>query len=150
MGRDDNWPATVPSVVVWLFSFCFSEAVHTTMHTMCTTKQAVPVECLNWWLFPLIHSLGQLPISVWMGTLEYPKWRNRTFDRESDGRFWIGKPRFLFEFPSNHTSISLSFGDIRVWQTDGRTSADHYYSWPPHCDGKSTSCIKYIKIPLIS
>jgi len=42
----DSWPATVPNVVV--ISFSFSEAVHTTMHTMYTTKQAVPVECLDW------------------------------------------------------------------------------------------------------
>jgi len=67
-----------------------------------------------------------------VSTRKHPKWRNRT----SDGRFWIGKPGFLFEFQSNHTSISLSFGDIRVWQTDRRTdNADHCYSWPPHCGG---------------
>jgi len=51
--------------------------------------------------------------------------------------------RILIQFPSNHMSISLSFGYIRVWQTDrerqtnrrtdGRTNADHYYSWPSHC-----------------
>jgi len=79
MGRDDSWPATVPSVVV--FSFSFSEAVHTTMHT---TKQAVPVECIDWWLFPLIHSLGQLPISARIGKVpnrKHPKWQNRTSDR---------------------------------------------------------------------
>jgi len=46
MGRDDSWTATVPSVVV--ISFSFSEAVHTTMHTLCTSKQAVPVENLDW------------------------------------------------------------------------------------------------------
>jgi len=45
MGRDDSWPAMVPSVVV--FTFAFSEAVHTTIHTMYMTKQAVPVECLD-------------------------------------------------------------------------------------------------------
>jgi len=39
MGCDDSWLAKVPSVAV--FSFSFSEAVHTTMHTMYTTKQAV-------------------------------------------------------------------------------------------------------------
>jgi len=46
MGRDDSWLVTVPSVVV--FSCSSSEALHTTMHTMYTTKQAVPVECLDW------------------------------------------------------------------------------------------------------
>jgi len=51
------------------------------------------------------------------------------FDRESGGISWIGKPGFLFVF----RSISLSFGDIYVWQTNGQTSADHYYSWPLHC-----------------
>jgi len=43
MGRDDSWPAMLPSVVV--FSFSLSKAVHMTMHT---TKQAVLVECLDW------------------------------------------------------------------------------------------------------
>jgi len=64
--------------------------------------------------------MGEVP------TRKHPKWRNRTSDRESDGRFWIWKPSFLFEFPSNHTSISLSFRDIHVWQsvrqTDRRTT----------------------------
>jgi len=46
MGRDNSWPAMVPRVVV--FSFSFSEAVHTLMHKMYTTKQAVLVECLDW------------------------------------------------------------------------------------------------------
>jgi len=38
----------------------------------------------------------------------------RTSDHESDDRFGVGKPGFPFVFPSNHTSISLSFGDISV------------------------------------
>jgi len=50
-------------------------------------------------------------------TRNHPKWRNRTSDREPDGRFWIGKPKFLFVFHSNHRPILLSFGDIRVWLT---------------------------------
>jgi len=41
MGRDNNWSAAVPVVV----SYSLSEAVHTTMYT---TKQTVPVECLDW------------------------------------------------------------------------------------------------------
>jgi len=132
MVRDDSWPATVPNVVV--ISFSFSEAVHTTMYT---TRRAVPVECLDPWLFPLIHSLGQLPISVWIGkvpTWKNPKWQNYISDRESDGRFCSGKPGFLFTFNRN----LLSFGDIRMWQSDGRMdrlteNMDHYYSWPRHC-----------------
>jgi len=47
---------------------------------------------------------------------------------QSDGRFWIGKPSFLLEIPSNHTSILQSFGDICMWQTDRQMdNADHYY-----------------------
>jgi len=36
-------------------------------------------------------------------TRKHSKWRSRTSDRESDSRFWIGKPGFLFVFPSNRT-----------------------------------------------
>jgi len=111
-----------------MFSYSFSDAVHTTMYT---TKQTVPVEYLDWRLFPLIHSLGQLPHFSLNGRSANPetpkKWRNRTSDRESDGRFWIGESSFLFEFSSSHTSISLSFGDIRVSQTDRQTDRQR---WP--------------------
>jgi len=64
-----------------------------------------------------------------------------------DGRFWIGKSRFLYELPSNHTSISLSFGDVRLWQTD---NANHYYSWPPRCGGpaKNTVNLRHIMSPM--
>jgi len=43
---------------------------------MHTTKQAVPVECLDWWLFTLIHSLGQLShfcLNGWTANPETPK-----------------------------------------------------------------------------
>jgi len=73
MGRDDSWPAMVPSVVP-----------------------------------SLRYSLSE------KATQKHPKWRNRISYRESHKRFWIGKPGSLFEFPSNHTFISLSFGDIRM------------------------------------
>jgi len=33
---------------------------------------------------------------------------------------WCRLCGFLFDLPSNHTSISFCFGDIRVWRTDGR------------------------------
>jgi len=59
--------------------------------------------------------MGEVP------TRKHPTWRNRTSDRESDGRFWIEKSEFLFEFPCNHTSISPIFGDKRVCQTDRQT-----------------------------
>jgi len=41
----------------------------------------------------------------------------RTVHRESDRRFCVGKPKFLFVFHSNHRSISLSFRDICVRRT---------------------------------
>jgi len=96
--RGDSWPTMVPSVVPT--GDCSYRSIH------------------------YIHQPNR-PISVWMGkvpTRKHAKWHNRTSDREPDSRFWIGKPGFLFEFPSNHMSILLSFGDIRVWQTDGRTT----------------------------
>jgi len=92
--------------------------------------------------------MGEVP------TQKHPKWWNCTSDGKSDGRFWIGKPGFLFEFPSNHTSISRSFGDMRKWRTDRQTdSADHYYSWPPHCDGPGNkvsladACDTWLNVP---
>jgi len=42
------------------------------------------------------------------------------FFHTADGRFLIGKPKFLFACHSNHRSILLSFWDIRAWQTDRR------------------------------
>jgi len=51
-------------------------------------------------------------------TQKHPKWWNRTSGCESDGRFWIGKPGFLATIGLPR----LVFGDIRVWQTDGRTA----------------------------
>jgi len=80
--------------------------------------------------------MGEVP------TRKHTKWRNLTSDRESDGRFWIGKPGFLFEFPSNYMSVSLNLGDIRVWQTD---NADHCYSWPPHCGGPANKLRRLLK-----
>jgi len=97
------------------------------MYTMYTTKQAVPVECLDWWLFPLIHSLGQQPhfcLNGWSANPVTPKMV------EPYLQSWTWQ--HLIEFPSNRTSISLTFEDIRMWQTD---NADHYHRWPPHCGG---------------
>jgi len=95
MGRDDSWPATVPSVVLSLW-----------------------------------YSLSE------KATQKHPKWQNHTSYCESDGRFWIGKPGYQFEFPSNHMSMLLNFGDICVWWTDRwMDNADHYYGWSPHCGG---------------
>jgi len=52
---------------------------------------------------------------------KYLNWQNCTSGCESDGKIWIRNHGFLFEFISNHSSISLSFGDIRVWHTDRQT-----------------------------
>jgi len=86
-----------------------------------------------------VSRLVTCPISVWMGKVpirKHTKWPNHTSYRESDGRLWIGKPGLLFKFPNNHTSISFSFGDIRMWQTERQIdNMDQYYSWPPHCGG---------------
>jgi len=74
MGRDDSSPATVPSVVAT------GDCSHGSIH--------------------YVHKANR-PISVWMGevsTWKHPKWQNRTSDRRSDGRFWIGKPGFLFPY----------------------------------------------------
>jgi len=65
MARDDSWPTTMPIMVV--FSFSFSEALHTTMNTMYTMKQAVPVECLDWCLVSrvTISFMAYLAVSLY-------------------------------------------------------------------------------------
>jgi len=74
------------------------------------------------------HDMGKV------STRKHPKWQNCCYNHESDGRFSIGKPCFLFEFPSNYMSISLSFRHSCV--TDRHTDyLDYYYIWPPHCGG---------------
>jgi len=65
MGRDDSWPATVPSVVPT------ADCSHWSIHYIHKANQ--PNFCLNW------QSANP----------ENPKWRNRTSGREFDGRFWI-------------------------------------------------------------
>jgi len=45
-----------------------------------------------------------------------------------------GSPSFYSHFiVTVGLSVLLSFGDVRIWQTD---NADHYYSWPPRCGGQ--------------
>jgi len=111
MRRDDSWPATVPSVM--------------------------PTGDCSHWSIHYIHKANRL-ISVWMGkvpTRKHPGWRNRIEDRESDGRFWIGNPGFLFEF------ISLSFEDKPIRVSNRLTdNADHYYSWPHIMAGQLITC----------
>jgi len=52
--------------------------------------------------------------------------RNCTSYRKSDNIFWTRNPDFLFEFNSNHTSISLIIWDIRMWHTGTWTeNVDH-------------------------
>jgi len=55
-------PIPYSSFLVTIHLFCLVLEIFTCDEwTVNTTKQAVPVECLDCWLFPLIHSLGQLP-----------------------------------------------------------------------------------------
>jgi len=72
MGRDDSWPAMVPSVVPT--GDCFHWSIH------------------------YIHKANR-PISIRMGEVptrkETPEWQNHTSDRESDGRSWTVKSGFL-------------------------------------------------------
>jgi len=118
MGRDDSWHAMEPSVV--------------------------PTGDCSHWSIHYIHQPNR-PISDWNGempTRKHQKPRNRTSDRESDGRFWIGKPGLIFKFPSNHMSISLSFRDIRMWQTDRWTMQTITIAGPPHCDRPANKGVK--------
>jgi len=70
------------------------------------------------------------------GTITDWRWKtqklqNCTSGRESDDRFWVRNPHFLFALNSNHSSTSLSFRNSGVWhwQTDGHTDvADRYYT----------------------
>jgi len=111
-------------------SIALLQTVHKTEHEVINETRYHPLWDVT------IAGLSQCPVRCCLyGTYdpETPKMAESYFwssGRESDGRFWIGKPGFLFEFPSNHRSISLSFKDIRVWRAD---NADHYYSWSPHC-----------------
>jgi len=91
----------------------------------------------------------------WDGTIVGPsqetlKWQNCTSGRESDGISRIRNPYFLFVFNSSHSSISLSFGDIRVWHVTiaagavlrrGRKGAIAPQPWPcPQYFGCSNKC----------
>jgi len=79
----------------------------------------------DWSLFPLIHSQIQpahFCLNGQSANPETPKMAEPYFRLQIDGRFRIWKPKFLVAFHSNHRSMSLSFGDIRMWQTDRRTT----------------------------
>jgi len=109
MGRDDSWPATVHGVVPT--GDCSYRSIH------------------------YIQQPNQ-PISVWMGevpTQKHPKRWNRTSDRESDGRVWIGKPSFLVT-----TGLSRLVSEIFACDRQ-MDNADHYYSWLPHCGGPANN-----------
>jgi len=58
----------------------------------------------------------------WLVTTNAQDWRNCTSGRKFESRFWIKSPDFLLTFNSNHRSISLTYGDIRVLYTDKRTN----------------------------
>jgi len=97
-----SWIRKTPSSVEFYFRFQFRHVF------LWESSCAWPYEILTKWY------TDRCPGAVEMGevqTRKHSKWRHRTSNSESDGTFWIGKPGFLFQFPSNHTSISLSFGD---------------------------------------
>jgi len=133
MERDNRWPATVPSVVV--SSFSFSEAVHTTMHTMYATKQAVPVECLDWWLLPQIYSLSQLPhccLNGWSANPETPKMVELYFRSQ----IWWQILNMKAHIPIQVSCLLVSEIFTCYRQMD---NVVHYYSWPPHCGRPSNN-----------
>jgi len=90
--------------------------------------------CMKFLPNDLDHSIHKSPMPHWQDLVHHLCLSEWSADPETNqnggtillitnlhGRLWIGKPGFLFEFPSNHTFISLSFGYSRV--TDRRTNA---------------------------
>jgi len=114
MGRDDSWPATVPSVVptgVTVPTDLFITFTRPTGPFLSEWAKCQPRNTQN--------GLTVLPIANLMA--------------ESESGSPVSYSSFLVNM-----FMSLSFADICVWQTDRRTdgrmdNVDHYYSWPPHC-----------------
>jgi len=69
----------------------------------------------------MLHWRGLFPHGR-SGDPEAPKMAELYFRSRVWLKILTGKPRFLIKFPSNHRSILLSFGYIRVWHTDGRST----------------------------
>jgi len=61
----------------------------------------------------LLNSLSE------KATGKHPEWWNCTSDHESDGRFWLGKPGFLFEF---RVTIRLSCLVLEIFACDRQQS----------------------------
>jgi len=129
MGRDDSWPATVPSVA--------------------------PTGDCSHWSIHYIHQVNR-PISVWMGempTQKHPKWWNCTSDHEdSESGSPVSYSSFLIT-----TRLSRLVSEIFPCdkhtdrQTDRETdNVDHYYSWPPHCGGPTNNMMHFSKVRAVS
>jgi len=99
MGRDDSWSATVPSVVpsgdcshYYYYYAAFNAPCvgHKADESQARGHVDLRVAVSVIKRIHYIHKANRL-ISVWMSevpTRKHSKWRNRTSDRESDGRFW--------------------------------------------------------------
>jgi len=141
MGRDDSWPATVPSVVV--FSFSFSDDardVHDETGSASRVSRLVTVPT-DPFIRPTAHfclnGRSPDPETPQNGGTVLPI-ANLMVDSES------GSPVSL---SSILVTIRLSRLVSEIFacdrqmdrQTDGRTSVDHYCSWPPHCVGPANN-----------
>jgi len=86
----------------------------------------------GWWLYPMHHSLTQVPHFYHNGQNadpETPEMAEQYFQLH-DGRFWIEKPAFH----GKHRSNSLNFGDICVRHSDRQTTWTITLAGP-HCGG---------------
>jgi len=119
MGRDDSWPFPFLSV-----KLCIQWCTH------------VHDECLDWCLFPLIHSLGQLPISVWMGKCQSGNTQNGGTVLPIVNLMADSKSGSPDSYSSFLVTIRLSLLVSGIFACDRQMdNADHYYSLPPHCGG---------------
>jgi len=126
----------------WLLTFCsrcsrFIVTMHSCKIGCKCNLSVLLIGHISWHFSPLYHVARYRP--RWYKTIaatpqethKMAQSRNCTSGRKSDGRIWVRNFVFLLEFNSNPSSISLSFGDICVWHTDGRTdNAYHYYNSP--------------------
>jgi len=115
-------------VIVWNFRRIIRRAM-----TVRSDPLTMPHFCLRWW----------------SANLKTPSMMEPHFRSQTSWQILNWNPVFLFEFPSNHGSVSFSFSVIRVWPTDKQTDhVDHYYSWPPNC-GRPANNVKHCCKPCL-